>query len=52
MATSLRRNVRVHPRRRLASRRGGYGPTVGALFDELAAMVLAVCRYHLGIASG
>lgn len=47
MATSLRRNVRALRRRPAPRPRDEAGLRVGALFDEFAPMVLAVCRYHL-----
>jgi RNA polymerase sigma factor (sigma-70 family) len=40
MAVTLRTRAR-------ALRRGSAAPTIGALFDEYAPMVLAICRYNL-----
>ena len=48
MATSLRKSGRVLSRVPGARRRDeAAGARVGALFDEYAGMVLAVCRYQL-----
>ena len=48
MAISLRRDARVVSRRSGTRRRDeAAGLRVGALFDEFAPMVLAVCRYQL-----
>src|SRR5918994_1327675 len=47
MGVALRRHGRVRRRVPPARRNEAAGLRVGALFDEFAPMVLAVCRYHL-----
>ena len=47
MAVSVGRSRRILGRERGATRRKSADQRVGALFDEFAPMVLAVCRYQL-----
>jgi RNA polymerase sigma factor (sigma-70 family) len=47
MAISVGTNRRILGRERGVARRRSAGQRVGALFDEFAPMVLAVCRYQL-----